>query len=118
MVTTLKFVQDNTKEGIEWELKNAKTDQAIDISVSEINELTARIYSQDNATLICSGTKTNGEVTYISDGTDGKCKFTPSAGDFATIGNFRAELHVEFADNSDLRVHDLVIVIVKKAPVS
>ena len=90
MVTNQKeliFGQNNTKEQPACELIDEETNTAVDIS--GCTEIVYSIFSKDYETLLCTGTKTgDGEVTFVTDGTDGQAKFTPASGDMATPGRY------------------------------
>ena len=104
---------------IEFTVKNANTGVVIDISASEIDEITFRLFTSDNQTMLAEGTYTGGEITYVVDGTDGKCKWSPATGDMDTVGTHEGELIVDFtADSRAAYIQDMIIKIKPKAPTS
>ncbi len=111
-----EFIQDQTKEGLQWNVTDQNDGSVVDVSGAL--ELTFRCFSIDGTSLLFDGTKTGGEVVFLTDGTDGIVQWFPAAGDLDTLGNFLGELDIKFGDARDGRLHDLMIIIKKRAPVS
>lgn len=94
MSATLKFIQNQDYEGIEAYFEKIVAGVKSDLDISGATEITYRVYPNDRSANYFSGTKTGGEVQFVTDGTDGKCVFAPAATDMDTPGNYLCEVEV------------------------
>ena len=117
MVTTLPpFIQNQTKEGIQWTVKD-EDGVIIPIDSSKVSEITFTMWIQGATTYkIRVDMTTDAQIEYETDGTDGICNYVPAAGDFDTVGTFLGELYIEFLDGTDGYIHELIIPVVAAAP--
>jgi hypothetical protein len=120
LVQTEKFIQGQTKEALEFEVYDA-SDPAlavIDISVGEVDDIIFRLFTSNNQTLLATGKYSTGEITYVTDGTDGKCLWSPEPTDLDVVGTHEGELVIEFtADSRDAIIQEMIIKIKAKAPI-
>jgi len=117
MVTTLPpFVQNQTKEGIQWIIKD-EDGVVIPIDTSKVSELTFTMWEQGTTVYKIRVNKTvDGQIEYETDGLDGICNYVPAVTDFDTVGTFLGELYIEFLDGTDGYIHELIIPVVAAAP--
>lgn len=112
MTKTLKFIQNQDYEGIQ--VTFTKSGAVLDISSA--TEITFRAFSQDYSTLHFSGSKTGGEVTFLTDGTDGIAIYNTQATDMDTAETDRGEFEVLFPDSTKIKKQGLIIIINPEAP--
>jgi hypothetical protein len=111
MVDHFKFIQGNTKEGIQFTVKDRNTDTAVDISGSSI---TFRVFNQDLTTLRFS------QACDITNGPAGICEYVPTVSDtdFDNTGKYSGELEITFSDGRIGKIQNIAITISPKAPTS
>lgn len=105
MTITLKFVEGNTREGIECELINPETGESLE---DDLVGATAVFHLYSGSTLAFSSN------CAISGNT---IEYTPTAGDFDRTGTFSGEFLITFLDSTVGRIHDLKVVIEGKSPI-
>ena len=119
MTEILDFVQDQTYEGIQFHLEEEQSDGTwADLDISGATEIVLRCYTLDRTELKFSGSKTGtAEVTFVTDGTDGKGVFAPDAGDMADAGRFLIEVETTLGGKA-LKKHRGIITIKSESPTS
>lgn len=101
---TLTFIQGNTHEGMKWTIIDEKRGFPIDITGATINVL---IQSIDTNTTIINKPAT------IIDATKGTCKLVPVSGEMDTPGNYKVQLHITFADSTEVYIQDMFITVIR-----
>ncbi|MEE9215692.1 MAG: hypothetical protein V3U54_13135 [Thermodesulfobacteriota bacterium] len=106
-MVALDFIEENTKEGIDFVIKDANDDSVVDITDTTI---TFFVFDEDFTTLLFS------KACTITDAVNGKCNYTPASGDFSGgDGNFKSQLKIVFLDSTVVRIENLDINISRKA---
>ena len=100
---TLTFIEGNTHEGMKWTIVDEERGFPIDITSSTINVL---IQSVDGSTTIIS------RVATIIDPLIGTCKLIPITGEMDTPGNYKVQLHIVFADTTEVYIQNMFITII------
>lgn len=101
---TLTFIEGNTHEGMKWTILDDERGFPIDITGATVNVL---VQSVDGDTTIIEREAT------ITDATAGECELIPNSGEMDIPGNYKVQLHVVFADTTELYIQrDMNIVIV------
>jgi hypothetical protein len=100
---TLTFVEGNTHEGMKWTILDEERGFPIDITGATI---TCLIQTVDGNTTIIDRTVT------IIDPLIGTCKLVPVAGEMDTPGNYKVQLHILFADTTEVYVQNMFITII------
>ena len=114
MPVTLEFVQNQDYEG--FKATYTKSD-GTPLDISALTECVFRIFSQDYTTLEFSGSYSGGEVTFLTDGTDGIVVFTPDAADMANYGIFKGEVETTIGGKT-LKKQTFLVDIIREAPTS
>ncbi len=112
MTDTLPFIQGQDYEGVLATFTKADG-SALDISGA--SELEYDVF--DRTALKFSGSKTGGEIDFLTDGQDGKFVFTPGATDMNEAGIFRGEARATLGGKI-LKKQKCVVKIIPKAPTS
>jgi hypothetical protein len=115
MTDTLDFIQNQDYEGIQ--VTFTKAGAVLDISTA--TEISFRAFSIDYSTLRFSGTKTGGEVTFLTDGTDGIAIYNTQADDMNESERLRGEFEVVLPGASNtIKKQGLIVNIKPQAPTS
>ena len=101
---TLTFIQGNTHEGMKWSIVDEERGFAIDITGATINVL---IQSVDTSTTIID------RVATIILATNGTCKLVPVVGEMDIPGNYKVQLHIVFADATEVYIQNMFINIIR-----
>ena len=110
MVDTLEYIQNQDYEGIMAHFSVA----GVDLDISSLSAATFRVFTQDLATLRFSGVW-GAEVTFLTDGTDGKIVFTPDPTDMALAEVLRGECEITLSGKK-LKKQGLVVIIDPECP--
>lgn len=114
MTDTLPFIQNQEYEGIQCTF----TKGGAVLNISEASEITFRAFSIDYGTLEFSGTMTGGgEVTFLTDGTDGIAIYNTQTGDMETPERLRGEFEV-ILEGKPIKKQGLIVDIKPQAPTS
>ena len=113
-MTTLTFVQNQNYEGV---LGHFTKDDNSDLDISGASEITFRAFTQNREILKFSGTKTNGKVTFLTDGADGKAVYNIQATDLDTADIYQGEMEVILGGKS-LKKQNLLLDIKPESPTS
>jgi hypothetical protein len=112
MTDTLTFIQNQDYEGFQAHF----TKLGVDLNISALTAATFRVFTQDLGTLKFSGTW-GSEVTFLTDGTDGKIIFTPDSGDMSDSGLLRGEVEITLGGKK-LKKQGLIVKIEPESPTS
>ena len=109
-MVALDFIEGNTKEGIDFIVKDNNDGTVVDLTNSTV---TFFVFEEDFTVLLFSKGCT------LTNPTQGECNYTPAAGDFVGAeGNYKSQLKIVFLDSTVLRIENLDINISRKAPSS
>lgn len=100
---TLTFIEGNTHEGMKWTIVDEERGFPINITGSTINVLVQSVNGTD--TII-------NRIATIIDPTLGTCKLVPISGEMDDPGNYKVQLHIVFADTTEVYVQNMFITIV------
>jgi hypothetical protein len=114
MVNTLPYIQKQAYEGMKATYKK-KDGTALDIST--LTECVFRIFKQDFTGVEFFGSFTVGEVTFLTNGTDGVVVFTPDVGDMSNYGLFKGEVETTLG-GKPLKKQDFLVDIKRESPTS
>lgn len=113
LVVELTYVQNQDYEGVLMTFTH-KSD-GTPLNISGASEITLTVYSLDGKTALFGGTKTGGEILFVSDGTDGLAYYDTQAADMDTAGRYKAEAHAVLA-SKNLKKQRCLIKIEPEAP--
>ena len=101
---TLTFIEGNTHEGMHWTIVDEARGFPIDITDATINVLIQGV-------LETTDTIINRAATII-DPTLGTCKLVPIAGEMDIPGNYKVQLHIVFADATEVYLQKMSLNII------
>jgi hypothetical protein len=100
---TLTFVEGNTHEGMHWTIIDEARGFPIDLTGATINVF---IQGVDESNTIID------RVATIIDPTLGTCKLTPVVGEMDIPGNYKVQLHIVFADTTEVYLQKMSLNII------
>lgn len=115
MTNTIPFIQNQEYEGMRAVYTIKSSGQPLPLQT--ITECVFRIFKQDHSGLEFSGSYTGGEVTFLSDGSDGIMIFTIQTGDMSNYGIFKGEVETTLGGKS-LKKQEFLVDIKKESPTS
>ncbi len=112
---TISFVQNQDYSGFLIHHEKIIDGVISNLDISGISESTLRCYRGD--TLLFSGSKTGGEIAFLTNGTDGKLVYDTQAGDMSSPGNYHVEVET-ILDSEKIKERYSYIEITAQAPTS
>ncbi len=100
---TLTFIEGNTHEGMHWTIVDQARGFPIDITGATITVLIQDVNETD--TII-------NRVANPIDPILGTCKLTPVAGEMDIPGSYKVQLHIVFADTTEVYIQKMSLNII------
>jgi hypothetical protein len=103
--TKLIFIQNQTREGLQWQIYDQKTNRPVNLTGATIN---VKVVDYNDGTIII-----NRNATVTSPATNGICTLAPTLAEMSRIGTYDVQITTTFGDGTISILTGMQIVIVK-----